>query len=222
MRTCDGAWLSRTVERRHSIRSHALTHHAPNLLDSALHDGCGLRVAFDWQADRYAHQLICLVDGSPTPLLSSIEGIADERWPASPPFQQLSIEEGVDESRVAFLVGMAGQSHWSASIQVAADRPRVEFDVACLARDTASHLGSAYRREIEPSSEDTGQITFSLANGCLIKLNVTGIENEPPGRLQSDDAQIAISCGWPRRPAPVTHRWKYTIEMAPGYPQSVE
>ena len=189
-----------------------MTNHDPALLDTAVHNQCGLRVAFDWQTDRYAHQLIGLIDGNTIPLLASIEGSANERWPASPPFQQLSIEENAG-GRIAFLVGMAGQSHWSASVQVAVDQPRVEFDIACLTREPALHLGSVYRQEAAPSSVDTGRITFSLQNDRSAKLMISSIENEPPSKLRSDRSQITISGGQLGTASSITHRWKYSIEI---------
>ena len=207
MRTYVGEWHSRTNGRL------PLTQHDPARLDAAAHDPCGLRVAFDWQTDRYSHQLFGLIDGCAVPLLASCEGTANDRWPASPPFQQLSVEEGAGGERIAFLVGMAGQSHWSASVQVSVGVPRAEFDVACLAREPACDLGSAYRSQVVPHSADARRITFPLPSGYAAELTVADIEEEACAELRVDSLLTTIACRELEKTTPFTFRWKYSVSV---------
>ena len=56
---------------------------------------CGdLRVVFRWRGDRYGHTIERRIDGQWTPLLESVEGLADIRddWPPSPVLQNLHFE----------------------------------------------------------------------------------------------------------------------------------
>ncbi len=123
---------------------------ASQFLDFPINDGHKLRVEFFKQGDRYAHRLSAVLveeDGSRRviPLAESVEGTADEPWPPSPPLQSLSMEEMPVAGRAALLVGMAGRSHWSASIEldlIGKDPPR--FDLACRFTTVPERLGSTY------------------------------------------------------------------------------
>lgn len=111
--------------------------------------GRGLRVAFYQQGDRYGHVVATVVKASTgqevvTPLLVSKEGTASESWPPSPPLQSLSIEQRATGA-VALLVGMAGSSHWSMSVEAHAESGQMKFDVACRAASSTDWLGSIYR-----------------------------------------------------------------------------
>jgi hypothetical protein len=119
----------------------------------------GLRVRFCWRGDRYAHE-IWLPDGADwIRALSSVEGSPEEDWPASPPLQSLVIDRREDGRTVALLVGMAGNSHWSASAQIDPQLPGVRFDVACRVRDwQAGPLGSAYQANADCVPDDALEI----------------------------------------------------------------
>ncbi len=97
-----------------------------------------LAVRFERQGDRHAHVLIA----AQTMIGQSIEGRNDESWPSSPPLQQLSIED-FGTGPVALLVGMAGRSHWSMSVETGEDGS--VFDVACRVKGAPEQLGSTYR-----------------------------------------------------------------------------
>src|SRR5215213_8525183 len=115
-------------------------------LESIAEDGLRLRVEFVWRGDRFGH-LISMVapTGQTMPLLESIEGTPADEWPASPPFQSLTIEDRPDGRTVALLVGMAGGSHWSASAEPVSGRAEIAFDVACRHKTKPNRLGSRYR-----------------------------------------------------------------------------
>jgi hypothetical protein len=119
--------------------------HASETAERVLEAG-KLRVRFVWYGDRYAHEVSVRSGDAWLPALVSVEGSPAHDWPASPPFQSLHIEQRDDGRTLALLVGMAGKSHWSASIEIDPPSACVLFDVACRARDChAGSLGSAYR-----------------------------------------------------------------------------
>lgn len=97
--------------------------------------GDGLRATFFWRVDRYAHRLERLEGGAATQLLESIEGSDLDRWPPSPPLQQLMLEQLPDRRPVALLVGMAGANHWSLSVEAEPGDAALVFDVACRIKD---------------------------------------------------------------------------------------
>lgn len=106
-----------------------------------------LRIEFIRHGDRFA-QFISVIDaaGNAIPALESIEGTSKDEWPTSPPLQSLSIETLPDGRRAALLVGMAGGSHWSASVEPIAGEAALLFDIACRHSKAPIHLGSCYRR----------------------------------------------------------------------------
>ena len=77
------------------------------------------------------------------PLLESIEGTATDDWPPSPPLQSLSIETLPDGRRVALLVGMAGRSHWSASIEAVASAPSLSSTSPAATRSSQTSSAAA-------------------------------------------------------------------------------
>lgn len=121
--------------------------------------GRGLRVEFLRERDRYGHRVSVVSDGREATLLVSQEGSDEDHWPPSPPLQQLSIEEREAGRHVALLLGMAGKSHWSLSVEPGSQPLSFVFDVACRLRDNPGYLGSTYQfhGHADPSSD-----------GCLI------------------------------------------------------
>jgi hypothetical protein len=123
--------------------------------------GNGLAVALWRHGDRYAHALYALSgstspntqDGSATTpllLMASCEGNDRESWPASPPLQQLIVEPREAGREVALLIGMAGSSHWSLSIDVDPIDRVIVFEAACRCSSQPTELGSRY--QIRPSN----------------------------------------------------------------------
>ena len=105
----------------------------------------GVRVVFFHDGDRIAHRVEVRDDATSgwATAFTSLEGRADETWPASPPVQQLHVEQR-PTGPIVFLIGMAGKSHWSAAVETAADRQRIQFDVAVRFQARPEQLGSAY------------------------------------------------------------------------------
>jgi hypothetical protein len=109
-------------------------------------NGIGLRVEFVWRGDRFGHAISWInEDGVAQPLLESIEGLGTDAWPASPPLQSLTLHTLPSGHPAALLVGMAGRSHWSASVEATAGRATLQFDIACRHSAQPEWLGSRYR-----------------------------------------------------------------------------
>ena len=108
-----------------------------------------LRLKFDKSSDRWSHrwQLVD-EDGQATDVLTSIEGGAEEIFPASAAMQEVSLHE-LPTGPAVLGVGMAGKGHWSASYSVESheDQPSIKCDLACLLKQLQSDgqwLGSTY------------------------------------------------------------------------------
>lgn len=154
-------------------------------------DGLRLRVEFTWLNDRFGH-LISAVhpSGEVCPLLESIEGTPADNWPPSPPLQSLSIETLPDGRRAALLVGMAGGSHWSASVEAVTGRAELIFDVACRHTKEPKWLGNSYQR-------------LSKSSDAL--------------QISSDEELITTPESIAIKPRSTRHggttRWKFTIRL---------
>ncbi len=158
-----------------------------------------LRVRFYWHVDRYAHEVSRRIDGNWRPLLVSVEGSPEEDWPASPPFQSLHIDERDDGRTLALLVGMAGKSHWSASIEIEAREqelsPCVSFDVACRIHDCPpGPLVSTYQ-----PADAAGGLTIELSH------------RYGPAELRYAEGQSRIVAVGAADVAPQTIRWLYRL-----------
>jgi hypothetical protein len=177
----------------------------------AIIDGGGLRVVFSRVGDRIAHAIDWLDTTEFSPLLESIEGAPDEEWPASPPLQSLHLEERPDGRTLALLVGMAGRSHWSVSLDVNRAAAEVICDVACRAHAEPVRLGSSYRTidaDLLPIKHDT----LHLASGsCRLEVRSVFADGQ--------DCRLELpQAGWltfrsESKPGtlPRTVRWRYTL-----------
>lgn len=103
-----------------------------------------LSVVFTWQGDRWLHRILRADDV----LLESVEGPrpvdGDPRWPASPVLTEVS-SVATATGPALLGVGLAGRSHFSASIT--ADRLRPDtlvFEIACRIQEQPVWLGSSY------------------------------------------------------------------------------
>lgn len=137
-----------------------------------------LQVRFVWRGDRWAHEIWLPAGSDWQCALGSVEGTPEEDWPASPPLQSLEISNGADGDPTALLVGMAGHSHWSASVQLETAARSVRFDVACRVPEASGgQLGSSYRAGrsglvVEPESDARFAPTRLERDGELIRLTL--------------------------------------------------
>lgn len=172
---------------------------SPILLDALNSTGCGLRATFQKSGDRWQHAIWRIDARGERLLLTSVEGSAIDDWPHSPAFQDLSREKMSDGSDVVFLIGKAGGSHWSASVEAHSNPPGLIFDLACRHTESPTWLGSRYY--LAPGGED-----FSIWNcDCLLDATRQLTVN---GRLEIFPLPLA-------QHYPSTTRWKYGFSLPP-------
>lgn len=117
----------------------------------------------------------------------SLEAEPEEPWPSSPPLQDLLLQEQPSGATVALLVGQAGKSHWSLSVEPLAEAGAFRFDVACRVQAPPPRLGSGYQ----------------VGPGLIIAEAGTLAKNRGTTRIE------------PTRPwsAPATLRWAYVVRL---------
>jgi hypothetical protein len=163
-----------------------------------------MRVVFAHHGDRFVHA-IEVFDGSGWyGVYRSVEGTADEPWPASPPLVQLHVEQRPGGRQVALLVGMAGGNHWSAGVEADPGLAKISFDIACRARaEVIGSLGSTY--EQLPTGGKVSRPTITVGNDDTARI--------APGRLSVGPTADSS-------PGPRTVRWAYqwSVNAPPGSP----
>jgi hypothetical protein len=171
------------------------------------------------------------------PLLASLEGSQDDAWPPSPPLPSLNVQPAGSASPSVLLVGLAGSSYWSMSVEADQQRAVLRFDVACRAREQPSWMGSRYRtmtcarlvpdstsdvcrernqpsreKETDPSVEPSADAAFLEIAGLGCR-----IETVPIGGLraiiQVKDGVLSVQSPRTHDPPPQTWRWKYELRM---------
>ncbi|QDU29922.1 hypothetical protein ETAA8_50390 [Anatilimnocola aggregata] len=189
-----------------------------NRLDLPLNDGKLLQVNFDRSHDRWRHRVsLVLPEGSsavsPLLLFESIEGTSHEDWPVSPPLQFVSIETRPKKPPVALLMGMAGGSHWSASIEQQPAEQALRFDVACRVKGEPMNLGSRYRLAPRVESvEALGDRIVLRAAGATFELVGESVKDSPVPTLELSDRELHIHFGQPVADQSATHRWMYRLQ----------
>ena len=167
-----------------------------------------LQIVFVRTGDRFSHRIAHLAS-SDTPLLASVEGQPDDPWPSSPPWQELHVERR-GELQVALLVGRAGHSHWSMSVEPELAADGFLFDIACRTSGEVGFLGSTYR----------------LAGGAMPVLAANGIHLGGGNELCVLTGEIELSGAGENRTArvrplprsdtsPQTIRWQYRLSRIP-------
>jgi hypothetical protein len=193
-----------------------------NRLEMPLSGGALLRVDFDRAGDRWRHRVsLALPEGSsivsPVLLFESQEGTSEEDWPCSPPLQFVSIETRPKKLPVALLMGMAGGSHWSASIEQHPAEQTIRFDIACRAGSRPEQLGSRYRFaprvELMGTDEATGNVRF-LAGGLAFELAGEAGKDSPLPAIAVEDREVRIHFGEPTGVEVQTYRWVYCLRQA--------
>lgn len=177
-----------------------------------------LHVRFTLRGDRFHHAIACRQStGEMFSLLASVEGTPDTSWPDSPPFQQVEAHELATGTSL-LAVGLAGTSHWSASIEqvetlpedlkLPAGESRVRFDVACRIRAADARLGTTYDIAEGISAEKSQRgLVFSSSSEVSARLE-TECEISCSGR------SLVISPGEIPDERPTTVRWTYDLVIA--------
>jgi hypothetical protein len=148
----------------------------------------GTTVRFAWHVDRWTHDVL----GADGTRWRSIEETAvgdDPRWPASPVLVELSALD-TPAGRVILGVGLAGRSHFSASVGPDPAAPdRLRFDLACRVNEPPPWLGSTYRDSVglvrigpgplvQPPPT-TVQWAYAFGSGGLVPLAGARVEPRP-------------------------------------------
>jgi len=166
-------------------------------------EGGGFCVIFWRQGDRFAHQVGFGHRDNPQPFLISVEGGDRDLWPPSPPLQELHLEDRPGGVRVALLVGMAGDSHWSLSCSLDAAGRRLVFEAACRFRSNPERLGSRYR--LADALYEVTPTTRRLA-GPFGHCETTADNVEPAGGDQLEFFPSEVHTG-----LPATVQWRYEL-----------
>ncbi len=168
--------------------------------------GAGWQLVFERHEDRIAHRIEVQTAGGWRTLIESVEGTASAWWPSSPPLQSLHVETRSTGS-VALLVGMAGRSHWSASVEIADGGAEAVFDVACRTPVTPDWLGSRYRTCGEATGAD------NLIGVGRHEVRFHALEQESPCFVRAAQNEIEI-CAVPTADRwPQTVRWRYAARI---------
>ena len=109
--------------------------------------------------DRWNHEIGLEQGNRNWTYCASATGSADAIWPASPPLQQLSREQH-GGTAVILGLGMAGQSHWSASLEPTSSGIRIEY--ACRTHGTPEFIGSTYETKGTVDQIDEDGLVLSL------------------------------------------------------------
>jgi hypothetical protein len=192
-------------------------------------EGGGFVVRLSRSRDRHEHVVGLRVGNTIVPLMESLEGSPEESWPPSPPLQQVYREKRSAGLEVALAVGMAGGSHWSASLELDPAAGRITFDVACRVRSVPERLGSSYRlahsrvKAVASSASDPRPSASSAANLPLPDvlflvdgepqawLRAESIAGEAAPIVRIETERLTIECPRHVGPLPATIRWRYSI-----------
>jgi hypothetical protein len=184
--------------------------------DALAIEGAGLRVVFRRLGDRFAHRVELVVGSHSAPILESLEGEPDDPWPPSPPLQELHFEDRPAGQRVALLVGRAGASHWSLSVEWDPLSARFSFDVACRVRSAPERLGSRYR--LPSAATVSGPI--DAAGGIALpggrRFCSEAVDDQPECKLIQQAGELQLHPAPVAAPWPKTSRWRYSVAAAAG------
>lgn len=176
--------------------------------------GRGLRIDFLRSGDRYAHRIVGIDgDGRTVGLMESIEDGLETAWPSSPALQELNVEG------VAMLIGMAGDGHWSLSVEPlpGGGAPGLVFDVACRVKSLPANLTSTYRVaelvKIAVSSSSLRLAThtgeYHVQSACV---DNAAVADSCQLLLGKNILKLACDSKLPDSP-PATLRWRYVVRL---------
>ena len=180
-------------------------------LQTGLTRGRCLLASFHWHLDRFAHTIGLLEDERLIPVLASHEGAPQDDWPLSPAFQEASLETGSGGSQCVLLVGMAGTSHWSASVEADPSAAVLHYDIACRINRAPSKLGSRYRSMTLAELTHPQQVQIKIADSVVL------LHAEELGDFRFQVAPTENGVDVRATPItddfPQTVRWKYSVRL---------
>jgi len=171
-----------------------------------------IRIEFHRTGDRFSHTILGLHNGQAEPLLESIEGGPEDRFPPSPPLAELH-----KQGETIFLTGATHAGHWSMSIEpVQLDSGAgFLFDAACRVKSLPEGLTSSYQvAKSVKASQDNASLILSTAWGSfrLESLPLPDAEEQPSCQLAftENKAQL-IGHVKGANTLPTTVRWRYQL-----------
>jgi hypothetical protein len=173
-------------------------------MNSATLGTAALRVDFQRCGDRYAHQISHHLSDGTGGLMISQEGSSEDAWPPSPALQSLHLETRPDGTKTAMLVGMAGRSHWSMSVEADVQQNRLLFDVACRVHEPPGWLGSTYNM-------CAGGKNLPLDRLALAAWHGGQAGEEIAVQIDRLSGSVRISAPQAAGTFPHTIRWRYVI-----------
>lgn len=176
--------------------------------------GLFLIAQFARQGDRYAHH-VCLGDGRRTrELLHSCEGTNETDWPTAPPLQQLTAQDLDGGRRVLLLVGQAGRSHWSLSVEPDEAAAALTFDVACRLQQEPEWLGSTYRWSDSLHVTLDGPAVELNCGTAHCRLLLPAADTADALTAETGLRRLSVTAPAGSSSLPRTVRWKYRLEVA--------
>ena len=176
-------------------------------LQTGLTRGRCLRANFHWHRDRFAHTVGLLEDERLIPVLASHEGPHQDDWPTSPAFQEASLDTRHFPSKYVLLVGMAGTSHWSASVEADPSEAVLRYDIACRIKRSPVNLGSSYRSMTLVKSTNSQQAQMTIADH-VVRLHVEQSE-DLRCYVEPTENGVVVRATTTADSFPQTVRWKY-------------
>ncbi len=186
----------------------------PRVLQVLDRDGRGLRVVWYRDEDRFGHVIAYVAGTAATDCLTTELGRDRDPWPASPPLQQCSLEPSSRGRQMALLIGMAGKSHWSQSVETDSAAPSLTFDVACRLHHQPLWLGSSYRSDHPLVALSSSSVRLTVAAGVELMLTGEAPDSPCPVRMEVIGHQVAIAADLGGLPVPSTVRWRYRVALA--------
>lgn len=172
-------------------------------------DGRTMRIRFVPCGDRLRHIVEVLVGEKIYTLFESVEGDSTDEWPPSPPLQDGDITSRDDWTRIALLVGMAGASHWSMSVELAPAGDELCFDAACRHATAPGRLLSSYRLGYDVSARDEGdRLTLTIGDQAFT-LAAEDVEGQT-ARLACENYDLAVHAP-ESEDASATVQWRYRL-----------
>lgn len=181
---------------------------------SIIVDAGVLRVGFHWHTDRFAHSIGIVDDERLTPLMATVEGGGSDSWPPSPPIQSVHTERR-GNSTILLLLGVAGHSHWSASICLDSEWQSADFDVACRIKsvensNSTTGLGTQYRTMTGPAAGDAEELHICV-DGRGVRVDVNTAAGAARSELELSADRLLIKPHSRLDNPPDTIRWRYKI-----------
>jgi hypothetical protein len=178
-----------------------------------------LRLILEQAADRVSHRIQVLNSFAQVLAeLHSLEGTSADEWPPSPALQSCSVQEIRPGQSAAFLVGMSGKSHWSASVEATPESGDLVFDCACRVQSNPLRLGSSYSLACDSLHADSLQIAndavvVHFAGGELRIIPAATGNGLHPSVLSSSENALKIGpvVGIASARLIKTFRWQYRL-----------